>query len=71
MRAYEKAMRIANVSNASNCYLVDDSKNNVVAANKFGWKGVLVSETKPDDFDGECIHDIYKLPGVLTDIFSE
>lgn len=30
-------MRIANISDASKCLFIDDSKSNVIAAKKLGW----------------------------------
>lgn len=46
--SFKAAMKIAGVDDPSRCLFADDSKKNVVAAKKLGWKTVLVGMVDRD-----------------------
>lgn len=46
--AFIKAMKIAGVQNSYQCVLIDDSRLNVEAALRMGWKAVLIDERQSE-----------------------
>ncbi|KAJ3032222.1 hypothetical protein HDV00_007957 [Rhizophlyctis rosea] len=61
---YEKAMREAQISDHTKCYLVDDSAPNIDTAKKLGWTTVHVAETLPSKhghFQITDIHDLWRV----------
>ncbi|KAJ3410674.1 hypothetical protein HDV05_003497 [Chytridiales sp. JEL 0842] len=67
---YLKAMKEAGVTNASNCFFVDDSAPNVDSAVKLGWaQCVHVADALPSEHGHHQITDIKDLPQVLPEFW--
>ncbi|OBZ84262.1 Uncharacterized protein C24B11.05 [Choanephora cucurbitarum] len=63
--AFVRAMRDAGAVDPKQCYLVDDSAQNVDAAKKFGWTAIHLaddaSQSNHGDYQIDNIHDLYKV----------
>jgi len=74
--AFEKAMRAADASDASQCMLIDDSVKNIRTAKSLGWTTVLIGKHERDTGNAfACpeadyhIDDVYDLPSVMPHLF--
>ena len=74
--AFEKAMRAANASDASQCMLIDDSVKNIRTAKTLGWTTVLIGKHERDTGNAfTCpeadfhLDDVYDLPAALPHLF--
>mgnify|MGYP002822773881 CR=1 FL=1 len=74
--AFEKAMRAADASDASQCMLIDDSVKNIRTAKSLGWTTVLIGKHERDTGNAfACpeadyhIDDVYELPSVMPHLF--
>eukprot|EP00467_Chlorarachnion_reptans_P002936 CAMPEP_0114526392 /NCGR_PEP_ID=MMETSP0109-20121206/22992_1 /TAXON_ID=29199 /ORGANISM="Chlorarachnion reptans, Strain CCCM449" /LENGTH=290 /DNA_ID=CAMNT_0001708155 /DNA_START=35 /DNA_END=907 /DNA_ORIENTATION=- len=75
---YKHAMRIANVREASQCYIVDDSWSNIKTAKEMGWNTALVGLKSRDGKDAtkyphadHVIADLKELPRVWPHLFRD
>ncbi|OLL26388.1 hypothetical protein NEOLI_003192 [Neolecta irregularis DAH-3] len=69
------AMEEAGVTDPSQCYFVDDSYTNCIAAKRLGWKHVVFledSEVHRDERDDGLlrIRELYELRGLFPEVFS-
>ncbi|KAI8380818.1 pyrimidine 5'-nucleotidase [Blakeslea trispora] len=63
--AFVRAMKDAGAIDPKQCYLVDDSAQNVDAAKQFGWTAIHLADdastSNHGDYQIDDIHDLYKI----------
>lgn len=78
LHSFKTAMRIAGVNNPEACLFLDDNRNNLAAARKIGWRGVLVGRVGRDcgtTIDSEhaelAVDAIHDIANVLPELFGQ
>ncbi|KAI8983073.1 pyrimidine 5'-nucleotidase [Pilobolus umbonatus] len=71
IESYIRAMEDAEVTDPSLCYFVDDSADNIDAAQQLGWTTVhLADDASTSDHGDYQIDDIHDLPKVLPELWE-
>ncbi|KAJ1921835.1 suppressor of deletion of TFIIS [Tieghemiomyces parasiticus] len=68
--SFERAMHAAGVTDPGLCYFVDDSRDNVVAAQALGWHAVHLCPQGDSSAGEHQIRDILELPQVYPRFWS-
>ncbi|KAI7906329.1 pyrimidine 5'-nucleotidase [Cokeromyces recurvatus] len=69
--AFLRAMKDAGAVDPKQCYFIDDSANNIDAAQKMGWTTIHLADDASKSNHGDYqIEDIYDLPQILPELFE-
>ncbi|KAJ1984903.1 suppressor of deletion of TFIIS [Dimargaris verticillata] len=69
-QSFDRAMRLAQVTDPDQCYFVDDSADNVHMAKSLGWHTVHLCPSGASDAGDHQIQDILTLPRIYPDLWA-
>lgn len=76
--SFKAAMEAAGVTNPAGCMLLDDSRKNIEAAKRFGWRTVLVGKKDRDSgapiaCNAADVHleTLHTMPDILPELFDD